>query len=73
MKNSIVYYTSVVLPVALLMYALSVGVLHGWSFLFAITLYALVYRTYIDYARLKSKKDSLNQSNWAFIKNKQQN
>jgi len=55
MKNPFIYYTAIILPLAILMYALIIGVLHGWAFIFAITVYTLVYRTYVDYARVKAK------------------
>ena len=53
MKNPFIYYTAIILPLAILLYALTIGVLQGWAFIFAISFYTLVYRTYVDYARVK--------------------
>ncbi len=68
MKSRIVYYAAVLVPLGLIFYALSLGILHDWSFILAISFYAFVYRTYVDYARIKAKNEHYNESPYSMLK-----
>ena len=55
MKQLLVYYTIIILPFTILCYCFRKNMIGDDWFLISFLFYAFVYRTYIDYTRLRSK------------------
>ena len=68
MKNIIVYYLSITVPLAALVYgAINKSINNSW-FAVLILIYALIYRTITDYFRLRSKNIIDKKDFWKILK-----
>jgi hypothetical protein len=67
MKNLLIYYILILLPLGLMFYLLKSDSINTWGFVGLMFFYSLIYRTYIDGKRLADKNIIPKKDIWKLI------
>ncbi|WP_194850614.1 hypothetical protein [Nonlabens antarcticus] len=67
MKNLIIFYLIILVPLAFLIWLTKIEFLDGWLFMSILLIYTFVYRTYTDGKRLASKNIILEKDIWKLV------
>lgn len=67
MKNLLLFYSAIIVPLVLIIVFINADLLTSWQFVTALVIYVFVYRTLVDSKRLVSKNKIENRDIWKLL------